>query len=83
MKKRLLIIGILTGILLPLTSYLSPLSACTNFIVGKQASADGSVFVTYHCDSFGSFMPLCHFPAAKHQPGEMRKIYEWDTNKYL
>ena len=57
--------------------------ACTNFIVGKQASADGSVFVTYHCDSFGSFMPLYHFPAAKHQPGEMRKVYDWDTNKYL
>ncbi len=83
MKKRLLIIGILTGILLPLTSYLSPLSACTNFIVGKQASADGSVFVTYHCDSYGAFMPLYHYPAAKHHPGDMLKVYEWDTNKYL
>ena len=76
-------IGVLTGILLPLTSYLSPLSACTNFIVGKQASADGSVFVTYNADSYGAFMPLYHFPAAKHQPGDMRKVYEWDTNKYL
>ena len=26
-------------------------SACTNFIVGKKASADGSVFVTYNADS--------------------------------
>ena len=57
--------------------------ACTNFIVGKKASADGSVFVTYNADSFGAFMPLYHYPAAKHQPGEMLKIYEWDTNKYL
>ncbi len=57
--------------------------ACTNFIVGKKASADGSVFCTYNADSYGAFMPLYHFPAGKHQPGEMRQIYEWDTNKYL
>ena len=57
--------------------------ACTNFIVGKKASADGSVFCTYNADSYGSFMPLYHFPAGKHAPGEMRQIYEWDTNKYL
>ena len=57
--------------------------ACTNFIVGKKASADGSVFVTYNADSYGAFMPLYHYPAAKHQAGEMRKVFEWDTNKYL
>ena len=57
--------------------------ACTNFIVGKKASGDGSVFVTYNADSYGAFMPLYHYPAAKHQAGEMRKVYEWDTNKYL
>ena len=58
-------------------------SACTNFIVGKKASADGSVFVTYNADSYGAFMPLYHYPAAKHQSGDMRKVFEWDTNKYL
>jgi dipeptidase len=57
--------------------------ACTNFIVGKKASADGSVFVTYNADSYGAFMPLYHYPAAKHEAGEMRKVFEWDTNKYL
>ena len=58
-------------------------SACTNFIVGKKASVDGSVICSYNADSYGAFMWLYHYPAAKHQPGEMRKIYEWDTNKYL
>ena len=57
--------------------------ACTNFIVGKKASADGSVFVTYNADSYGAFMPLYHYPAAKHEAGTMRAVYEWDTNKYL
>jgi dipeptidase len=58
-------------------------AACTNFIVGKKASVDGSVFVTYNADSYGAFMPLYHYTAAKHQAGDMRKVYEWDTNKYL
>ncbi len=57
--------------------------ACTNFIVGKNASADGSVICSYNADSYGAFMWLYHYPAAKHQKGEMRKIFEWDTNKYL
>ena len=58
-------------------------SACTNFIVGKKASTDGSVICSYNADSYGAFMNLAHYPAGKHQKGEMRKIYEWDTNKYL
>ena len=76
MKKTLLILFTFHFSLL--TSF-----ACTNFIVGKKASADGSVFVTYNADSYGAFMPLYHYPAAKHEAGEMRKVFEWDTNKYL
>ena len=57
--------------------------ACTNFIVGKKASVDGSVICSYNADSYGAFMSLYHYPAGKHQKGEMRQIYEWDTNKYL
>ena len=57
--------------------------ACTNFIVGKKASVDGSVICSYNADSYGAFMWLYHYPAGKHAKGEMRKIYEWDTNKYL
>lgn len=58
-------------------------SACTNFIVGKAASTDGSVICSYNADSYGAFMWLYHYPAAQHQKGDMRKNYEWDTNKYL
>ena len=57
--------------------------ACTNFIVGKKASADGSVICSYNADSYGAFMNLARYPAAKHKKGDMRKIFEWDTNKYL
>ena len=48
--------------------------ACTNFIVGKQASTDGSVLCTYNADDYGLFINLCHYPAAKHAKGEMRDI---------
>ena len=56
--------------------------ACTNFIVGKKASKDGSVICSYSADSYGMFIGLKHLPAAKHQKGEMLKVYDWDTNKY-
>ena len=64
-------------------SYVIGAMACTNFIVGKKASADGSVICSYSADSYGMFQGLAHYPAAKHQKGDMRKVYEWDTNKYL
>ena len=57
--------------------------ACTNFIVGKKASADGAVIVSYAADSYGLFGYLCHYPAAEHPDGAVRDIYEWDTGKYL
>ena len=60
----------------------SEAEACTNFIVGKKASVDGSVMCSYSADDYGMFQNLCHFPAGKHVKGEMRKIYDWDTNKY-
>ena len=47
-------------------------SACTNLIVGKKASADGSVICSYSADSYGMFQGLCHFPAAKHPKGAKR-----------
>ena len=76
--KRTLIVAI--GVML---MALSNGYACTNFIVGKKASADGSVICSYNADSYGAFMNLARYPAAKHKKGEMRKIFEWDTNKYL
>ncbi len=55
-------------------------SACTNFIVGKNASADGSVFCTYSADSYGLYAHLRHYPAGTHVKGEVVKIYDYDTN---
>ncbi|WP_297273678.1 C69 family dipeptidase [uncultured Bacteroides sp.] len=56
---------------------------CTNLIVGKNASADGSTIVSYSADSYGLFGELYHYPAGMHKKGTMIDIYEWDTGKYL
>ncbi len=69
--------------LMAVCTFVASAIACTNFIVGKKASTDGSVICSYNADSYGAYMPLYHYPAAKHQKGDKRKVYEWDTNKYL
>ncbi len=62
--------------------FFTPSEACTNFIVGSKASADGSVICTYNADDYGMFQNLAHFPAGLHAKGEMRKVFDWDTGIY-
>lgn len=51
-------------------------TACTNLLVTKGASKDGSVTVTYTCD--GEFHPrLIYTPAADHAPGDSLEIWDW------
>ena len=57
--------------------------ACTNLLVTKGASLDGSTMITYTADSYNMYGELYHFPAAKYPKGAMLDIYEWDSGKYL
>ncbi len=61
----------------------TPADACTSFLVGKKASADGSAFITYNQDDYGMFGRLHYLPAADHAKGSMRRIVDGDTNHYL
>ena len=56
---------------------------CTNLLVGKKASTDGSTIISYAADSYGLYGELYHWPAKEYKPGEMLKVYEWDSGKYL
>ncbi len=56
--------------------------ACSNLIVGKKASVDGSVMVSYNADDYGMFGHLCHYPAGTHPKGSIRQIYDWDSGVY-
>lgn len=57
--------------------------ACTNIIVGKKASKDGSVFVSYSADSYGAYGVMQHYNASTHKKGDKRIVRDWETNKYL
>jgi dipeptidase len=58
-------------------------NACTNFLITKGASADGSCMISYAADSHVLYGELYHYPAADHEPGAMRDVYDWDGGAYL
>ena len=58
----------------------TPSEACTNLIVGKKASVDGSVICTYNCDGFGFASNLSYSAPGRHAPGEMIAIRGWGPN---
>ncbi len=76
MKKIIFTVTLLIG------SFLR-MDACSNIIVGKKASADGSVIVSYNADSYGMYGNMYRHVGGTHSKDEMRKIYDWDTNKFL
>ena len=51
--------------------------ACTNLIVGKKASVDGSVMCTYNCDGFGFSGSLFYSPSGRHDEGELIAVNGW------
>ncbi len=59
--------------------------ACTNFIVTRGASTDGSVMVSYSADSHQLYGALYKYnaPRKTYKPGTMMPVYEWDTGRYL
>ncbi len=58
-------------------------NACTNYLITKGASVDGSTMISYAADSHVLYGELYHWPAQKWPEGSMMDIYEWDTGKFL
>ncbi len=70
----LIILVLFLTITIPLES-----TACTNLLVTKGASIDGSVMITYTCD--GKFHPhLRSKPAADYKPQDSLEISDWKGN---
>ena len=57
--------------------------ACTNVIVTRGASADGSCLVSYAADSHWLYGELYFKPQADWATGSKLKVYDWDSGKYL
>ncbi len=57
--------------------------ACTNFLVGKDASEDGSTYISYAADSYSLYGFLRYQAAADHPAGAQRAVRDWDTGRPL
>jgi len=57
--------------------------ACTNYLITKGASTDGSTMISYAADAHVLYGELYHWPAATWPEGTMMDVYEWDTGKFL
>jgi dipeptidase len=58
-------------------------SACTNYLITKGASVDGSTMISYAADSHVLYGELYHWPEGEYAEGTMMDVYEWDTGKWL
>jgi dipeptidase len=82
MRKVLKSIGFLT-LIVGFVMATNPAKACTNVLVTKTASADGSTMISYAADSHVLFGELYFWPAKNYPDNAMLDIHEWDTGKYL
>ena len=57
--------------------------SCTNILVTKGASTDGSNMITYAADAHVLYGELYHWPATDWDANTMLDVFEWDTSKFL
>ncbi len=74
--------NITLAILIALIGYTSS-HACTNLLVSKGATADGSTMITYAADAGGFMERLFYLPETTHPDDAMLEVHDWDTGKYL
>ncbi|MDR3261718.1 MAG: C69 family dipeptidase [Tannerella sp.] len=78
MRKKIMILSVSACLLAGMDTF-----ACTNFLIGKKASNDGSVMISYAADSHNLYGELYHWPAATWPKGAMLDVREWDSGKFL
>jgi len=81
MKRKIISIFLFSAILFALN--INKLNACTNFLITKGASVNGSTYITYAADSHLLYGELYYWPATDYPEGSWLDIYEWDTGKFL
>lgn len=78
LKTKHLFIILLLVVLQIIQSY-----GCTNFLISRGATKDGSTMITYSADSHTLYGELYFWPSADYPEGAFLDVYEWDTGKYL
>ena len=72
-----------TGAMVVMLLLSYPSFSCTNYIVTKGASVNGSTMITYSADSHVLYGELYFWPAKDYPEGSMVDIYEWDTGRLM
>ena len=78
MKKKLIVLAVVVCSMAGVKTL-----ACTNLLVGRNASADGSVMISYSADSHALYGEMYRWPAAIWPKGAMLEVIEWDSGKPL
>ena len=76
-KKLLFILPILVAL------QIAQSVACTNFLITKGATKDGSTMISYAADSHTLYGELYFWPATDYPDGALLDVYEWDTGKFM
>ncbi len=79
-NKTFLIVIFIISLFLSITM---DIFSCTNILISRGASKDGSAMITYAADSHVLYGELYHWAARSYPENAMLDIYEWDTGKFL
>ncbi len=56
--------------------------ACSNLLIGKDASGTGSPMIAYTSDAGWQYGAMGHYAAGTHPPGTMRTIFNEDSGQH-
>ena len=73
MRKSKILTALMTVALL-LAPFAREARTCTSIMVGKKASADGSVMTSHTCDSHRTGSHIVVVPSREHKPGSQRAL---------
>jgi len=79
--KKLFIVFIMSVLVMIMPDRIS--NACTNFLITKGATKDGSVMITYSADSHVLYGELYFWPSRNWPSGSMFDVYDWDSGKFM
>lgn len=78
-RYTIMLLGIILGVFITSENVF----ACTNFLITRGASVNGSTMISYSADSHVLYGELYYWPARDYPAGAMLDVYEWDTNRFL
>ena len=78
-RYTIMLLGIILGVFITSENVF----ACTNLLITRGASVNGSTMISYSADSHVLYGELYYWPARDYPAGAMLDVYEWDTNRFL